>query len=128
VAVVVGFRSVGWERGMGGNELRPKSWFVLVTYHLGLPLPGSPLVFLLPRFLRRAIVSRPHPSGKGRGGRGSILACEGAVTMLTEPTSLNRGEGLMTGSPDDVGGSVGASEGGGGWRRGGGKVVVDEQE
>ena len=48
--------------------------------------------------------------------------------MLTEPTSLNRGEGLMTGSPDDVGGGVGASEGGGGWRRGGGEVVVDKQE
>jgi hypothetical protein len=44
--------------------------------------------------------------------------------MLTEPTSLNRGEGLATGSPGDVGGDVGASEGGGRveerWRRGGG--------
>ena len=72
------------------------------------------------------ITSRPHPFGKGRGGCGSILTCEGAVTMLTEPTSLNRGEGLVTGSPGDVGGGVGASEGGGGWRRGGGEVVVDE--
>jgi len=31
--------------------------------------------------------------GKGRGGCGSILACEGAVALM-EPTSLNGGEGL----------------------------------
>jgi len=40
---------------------------------------------------------------------------------LTEPTSLNRGEGLVTGSPGDVGGDEDASGGGGGveerWRR-----------
>jgi len=42
--------------------------------------------------------------------------------MLTEPTSLNRGEGLVTGVPGAVVGGVGASEGGGG------EVVVDEQE
>jgi hypothetical protein len=44
--------------------------------------------------------------------------------MLTEPTSLNRGEGLVTGFAGDVGGGEGASEGGGGveerWRSGGG--------
>jgi len=34
--------------------------------------------------------------------------------MLTEPTSLNRGEGLVTGAPGAVAGSVGMSEGGGG--------------
>jgi hypothetical protein len=33
--------------------------------------------------------------------------------MLTEPTSLNGGEGLMAGSPGDVEGSVDASRGGG---------------
>jgi hypothetical protein len=68
--------------------------------------------------------SHPHPFEKGRGGCSSILACEGAGAILTEPTSLNRGEGLVMGSPDDVGGGVGASEGGGGvverWRRGSG--------
>jgi hypothetical protein len=45
--------------------------------------------------------------------------------MLTEPTSLNRGEGLVTGSPGDVGSGVGASEGGGRerrWWKGGGEV------
>jgi len=44
--------------------------------------------------------------------------------MLTEPTSLNRGEGLVTGTPGEVGGGDGASEGGGRveewWRSGGG--------
>jgi len=45
---------------------------------------------------------------------GCILACEGAVVVEVEPTSLNRVEGLVTGSPGDVVGSVGASEGGGG--------------
>ena len=50
---------------------------------------------------------------KGRGGCSSILACEGAGAMLTEPTSLNRGEGLVTGTPGEVGGGEGASEGGG---------------
>ena len=33
--------------------------------------------------------------------------------MLMEPTSLNRGEGPMTGLSGDVGGGVGASKGGG---------------
>ena len=33
--------------------------------------------------------------------------------MLTEPTSLNRGEGPVTGSPGDIGGGVGVSKGGG---------------
>jgi len=45
---------------------------------------------------------------------GCILTCEGAVAVEVEPTSLNRGEGLMTGSPGDVVGGVGTSEGGGG--------------
>jgi len=40
--------------------------------------------------------------------------------MLMEPTSLNRGEGLMMGVPGTVVGSMGVSEGGGG------EVVVDE--
>ena len=35
--------------------------------------------------------------------------------MLTEPTSLNRGEGLVTGLLGDIGGGVGVSKGGGGW-------------
>ena len=60
------------------------------------------------------ITSRPHPFGKGRGGCGSILACEGARAMLTEPTSLNRGEGLVTGLTGEVGGGEGERESDGG--------------
>jgi len=59
---------------------------------------------------------------RGGAAGGCILACEGAGAMLTEPTSLNRGEGLVTGAPGAVVGGVGASEGGGG------EVVVDERE
>ena len=54
--------------------------------------------------MRRAIVSCPHPFGKGRGGWGCILPCEGAVGLVVEPTSLNRGEGLVAGFPGEVSG------------------------
>jgi len=37
--------------------------------------------------------NRPHPFGKGRGGLGCNLACEGAEGVLKEPISLVRGEG-----------------------------------
>ena len=69
-ALALGIRVVsGMERlGKRENEPRLSSWFVFETYWLGLPLPGSPLVFLLPQILHRARTSRPHPSGKGRGG------------------------------------------------------------
>jgi hypothetical protein len=53
----------------------------------------------------------PHPFAKGRGGWGSILACEGAEAELTEPTSLNRGEGLVAGLIGAVGGMEGEGEG-----------------
>jgi len=56
----------------------------------------------------------PTSLWKGEGRLGCILACEGAVAVEVEPTSLNRGEGLVTGSPGDVLGGVGTSEGGGG--------------
>ena len=47
------------------------------------------------------------------------------MMMLMEPTSLNRGEGLVTGLPGNVEGDVGGSEGGGEVEE---RVVVDEQE
>ena len=62
-------------------------------------------------------LSRPHPSGKGRGGCGScgsILACEGAAMAWMEPTSLNGGEGLAGGLVREVGV---VEDGGGGGRR-----------
>jgi len=82
---------------MGGNELQPKLRFVFVTHYAGLPLHGSPLMFLHPPFLCRTIISRPHPFGKGRGGCSCVLACEVAGVFLVEATSLNIGEGLVAG-------------------------------
>jgi len=46
----------------------------------------------------------PHPFEKGRGSWGCILACEGAMEVEVEPTSLNRGEGLAAKSTGEVGG------------------------
>ena len=90
-----GFWVSGLEQRIGGNEPRLKSWFILVTYCPGYPLPWNPLALLLPRFLQRASLNHPHPLGKGRGAWGCILACEGAETLVIEPTSLNREEGLV---------------------------------
>ena len=69
---------------------------------------------------RRASINRPHPFGKGRGGCGSILACEGVAAASIEPTSLKGGEGLTVGSIGHVG--SGESEGEGC----GGQMVVEE--
>ena len=43
--------------------------YVVARFHdtPGLPLPRSPMMFLVPQILRRATMSRPHPSGEGRG-------------------------------------------------------------
>jgi hypothetical protein len=52
-AVSVSGEEMGKE--VGKNEPRQKSWFVLGTHYPGLPLPGSPFVFLLPNsFVERA--------------------------------------------------------------------------
>ena len=40
-------------------------WIKDKTHKPGLPLPGSPLVFIPPKILRRAKSSSPHPSGSG---------------------------------------------------------------
>jgi len=69
---------------------------------MGLPFLGSPLPLLPPRFLHPVRLSRPHPFGKGRGGWGFILACEGAVVVEVEPTSLNGGEGLTAESTCEI--------------------------
>jgi hypothetical protein len=48
--------------------------------------------------------------------------------MLTEPTSLNRGEGLVMGLPATLEAVKARAKVVEGWRRGGGAVVVDEGE
>jgi len=108
------------------NEPRQMSWLVFCNSQAGLPTPSS--FSLPPRILRRARLSRPHPFRKGRGGCGNILACEGAGAILTEPTSLNRGEGLVTGLQATLEAMRTRAEVEEGWRRGGGEVVVDEGE
>jgi hypothetical protein len=71
----------------------------------GLPYPGSPLMDLPPQFLRRMSLRCPHPSGKGRGGR--VRISEGGEAFELEPTSLKRGEGLISGCFRVVGGESG---------------------
>ena len=50
---------------------------------------------LPPPFLRRANLSHPHPSGKGRGGCSGAGISEQVQAFELEPTSLKRGEGLI---------------------------------
>ena len=62
-------RSVAARRGRNGRKrTTTNSWSVFVTHQMGLPFHGSPLLVLPPQFLYPARRSRPHPSGKGRGG------------------------------------------------------------
>ena len=56
-----------------------------VTYYMGLPLQGSPLVFLPPQLLHRMSPSHPHPFEKGRGGCGCTLTCEVSEVLMAEP-------------------------------------------
>ena len=60
------------------------------TQWLGLPPPGSPLVFLLPKLLHRVKTSRPHPSGKEGGGMAGIRA-RLLEALATGPIFLHRG-------------------------------------
>jgi hypothetical protein len=92
---------------MGEKEPRQVSWPVFMTHHPGLPLHGSPLVFILPQILRQVDLSRPHPSGKGRGGCDGVGISEQIQVLALEPTSLKRGEGLTAGLYRAVEGEMG---------------------
>jgi hypothetical protein len=59
-------------------------------------------------------MGRPHPFGKGRGGCTCDLASEGVEAISNEPTSINGGEGLVSGLMGEVGGREGKRKGGGG--------------
>ena len=96
------------------NEPQQMSWLVCCNSPLVHPTSPVPLVILPLQILRQARLSHPHPFGKGRGGYGCILACEGVVAMEVEPTSLDRGEGLVSGLTGEIGGGL---DGGSGGRR-----------
>ena len=84
-----------------------------MTYSLGLPLHGSSLIVLPPKFPPSSKNKLAHiPLERGGGGYGCILASEEAVEMLVEPTSLNRGEGLIAMSTGLVGGGEGEGKNG----------------
>jgi hypothetical protein len=71
-------------------------------------------VYLPPLFLRRANLSRPHPYGKGRGGCSAVAISERVQVFEVEPTSLKRGEGLISGLQGVVEGEMGDEGEGGG--------------
>ena len=105
VLVALGFDTSAWgiELVRSGNEEndenepRPKSWFVFVTYHLGLPLPGSPLVFSALQMLHRAMMSRPHPLERG-GADATGLAFPGEFRRLDlSPHPSREGRGSFPG-------------------------------
>ena len=68
-------------------------------------------VFLHPRTLRRSRLACPHPFGKGRGGCTYVFTSEEPEAVLIEPTSLNRGEGLVARLTREAGGGEGKDEG-----------------
>ena len=82
-----------WSSNYHGFPLLRCFVFLYFTTLFSHP-PPSPFPFSCPLF---PSPSHPHPFGKGRGSWGCNLASEGAETLLREPTSLNRGEGLMGG-------------------------------
>ena len=70
-------QSVRWnEQRNGENEPRLSSLFIFRTYHPGLPLLGSPLLFLIPLFLHRASRKPPTSLSKGEGQVRVVLASE----------------------------------------------------
>ena len=85
-----------------------RSWPIFVTHQMGLPFHGSFFCSSLPD-------SPIQPDGCILASEGAvmlvILASEGTEVVLTHPTSLNRGEGLVTGMMGKVGGVEGEGEG-----------------
>ena len=132
VDVVVGWPGVGWRRSVGWNkgrneenEPRRSSWFVFVTHYMSLLHPWSPLVFPPPPFLHRANLSRPHPSGKGRGGC-SGLAFPSKVSRLDlGPHPSREGRGSLPGCCVCLRAKLGGKGRGGGSGMGGGRAKLN---
>jgi hypothetical protein len=82
---------------MGENRQRQMSLPVFVTHCMGLPPRRSPLVFLHPQLLRRVAMSHPHPLERGRTEGSAATNSTLVEVSMVEPTSLNRGEGLVAG-------------------------------
>jgi hypothetical protein len=74
-------------------------------------------MYLPPLFLHQVNLSCPHPYGKGRGGVG---VSEKIQALELEPTSLKRGEGLISRLEVVVEGRIGGGGEGGGSGMGGG--------
>ena len=82
--VASSIKFVSWD---DGGEMGKPHW-------PGLPLPGSPLVYLLPQ-LCRARINCPHPFGRGGVGAAGVRSgLAGALVLGT--TSLKTGEGPLT--------------------------------
>ena len=90
-------------RGEGQKAGMLRWWWWMMNHHCcchchGISLSSSfwsPLLVLPMQLLHQVMMGHPHTSGK-RGSCTCILASEGVEVLLDEPTSLNRGEGLMS--------------------------------
>jgi len=81
------------------NEPQLSSWFVFGTHWMGLTFLGSPLIILLPQFLRQAKMEWAAHIPLERGGADAVGSrSEWDEASIFEPTSLKRGEGPFPGS------------------------------
>ena len=84
------------ERWRGENKPRFSSWSIEETHQMGLLFLGYPLVFCPPLFFHQANLCHPHSSGKRRGRCSKVGGSKRVEAFEFEPTSLKRGEGLIS--------------------------------
>ena len=83
-------------RGEGQKAGMLRWWWWMINHHCHCHCRSGPPLLVLPmQFLHRVMMGHPHTSGK-RGSHVCILTFEGVEVLLDEPTSLNRGEGLVS--------------------------------
>ena len=100
------------------------SWPILWHTTWASHFMGPLLCFPLLKSPIKWVCTCPHPFGKGRGRHGYIPTSEVSWGIIFEPTSLNGGEGLITGWLQ----WLRAKLGGEGEDGGGGGMREDEQE
>ena len=83
-------------QGKDKNEPRLSSWFVFGTHWLGLPFLGLPLCISFPKFFVERERTAHIPLEREGTDASGLRACLLEV-MSIEPTSLERGEGLVSG-------------------------------